>query len=133
MQQPIKPENQWSCKRSPDIWVWYKHNKQIDEIWPCRKIGQGHSRVIYINFLYGSCQIFKTIGLLVPKKNIFKGLGNIWACRPSWSSANNHLYRFMSPFPNEAPHKTWYQRSCLKSGHIHVYIPGTGSANLFFF
>ena len=43
------PEDQWSCKRSPDIWAYYKFKKKFRQI--CCKIGQGQLRVIiYINY-----------------------------------------------------------------------------------
>ena len=59
-----EPEDQWSCKRSPDIWAYCKYENQrtngpvnahlisgLTVSIKTRKIGQGQPRVIiYINF-----------------------------------------------------------------------------------
>ena len=39
---------------------------------------------------------FKIIKLMVPKKKMFKGLYHIWAWPPSWSSDQDHIYKFIS-------------------------------------
>ena len=36
------PEDQWSCKRSPDIWAYYKNKTSFTKF----DIGQGQLRVI---------------------------------------------------------------------------------------
>ena len=47
-----KPEDQWSCKRSPDIWTSYKYKNKFRQILHCLKMGQSQLRVIiYINFV----------------------------------------------------------------------------------
>ena len=48
----LKPENQWSCKRSPDIWFYCKYKNKFRKFVHCLKMGQGqHSVIIYINFV----------------------------------------------------------------------------------
>ena len=49
-----EPEDQWSCKCSPDIWAYYKYKNKSRKICHRLKIGQGQLRVIinfYINFV----------------------------------------------------------------------------------
>ena len=41
-----------SCKRSPDIWAYYKYENKFRQIGHCLRMGQGQLRVIvYINFV----------------------------------------------------------------------------------
>ena len=48
----MKPEDQLSCKRSPDIWSGISTMSNSDQILYCCKKGQGHTRVIiYITFV----------------------------------------------------------------------------------
>ena len=48
----IKPEDQWSCKRSPDIWAYCKYKNKFRQFGHCLKMGQGQlSVIIYINFV----------------------------------------------------------------------------------
>ena len=47
----VKPEDQWSCKRSPDIWAYCKYTTKFRQILRFLKMGQCQLRVIiYINF-----------------------------------------------------------------------------------
>ena len=46
-----EPEDQWPCKRSPDIWAYCKYKNNFRKR-HSRKIGQGQLKVIiYINFV----------------------------------------------------------------------------------
>ena len=61
---------------------------------------------IYINFvelefpmLHVKFQDHRTSGS--GEEEFFKGFYHIWACRPSWSSDLDRLYKL----PKEAPHK----------------------------
>ena len=48
----IKPQDQWSCKRSPGYWPVISTIRNFDQILPCCKIGNGQPRVIiYINIV----------------------------------------------------------------------------------
>ena len=52
----IKTEDQWSCKRSPDICAYYKYKFKFGQIGHCHKLGQSQLRVIiYINILELDC------------------------------------------------------------------------------
>ena len=47
-----KTEDQWSCKRSPDIWAYCKYKNKFRQFGHCLKMGKGQlSVIIYINFV----------------------------------------------------------------------------------
>ena len=48
---------------------------------------------------------FKVTGLLVPKKEIFERFYHISAWKPSWSCDPEHLNKFSSQHPTEAPYE----------------------------
>ena len=96
----LKPGDQWSCKRSPDIWAYYKYKNKFRKIWHCRKIGQGQLRVIiYINFvefryimLHAKFQDHKTIS------SIGKDFWRFLSYMGMAAILVNYIY-FLSPFP----------------------------------
>ena len=48
----FKPEDQWSCKRSPDIWAYCKYKNKFCQCGHCLKMGQGQlSVIIYLTFV----------------------------------------------------------------------------------
>ena len=125
----LEPEDQWSCKRSPDIWAYCKYKTS--------KIGQGQPRVIiYIKFVEldetvpytPQCYMpsFKIIGLLVLEKKIFKGFHhNIWAW---WPCDLDHLYKLSFLLPKPRRHvKFGLDWLLVKIMVMYMYIaPGRG-------
>ena len=102
-----EPEDQWSCKRSNDIWAYYKFKNKFRQIRHGFKIGQGQRRVIiYINCVeiefimlhvkFHSNDDHKSISFV---GKIFEGCYHIWAWRQSWSCELNHFIYFLSAFP----------------------------------
>ena len=80
-----------------------------DQIWHCRKIGQGQPRdIIWTNLVvleYLRLHTkFQGHGLSVPEK-IFKGFYHVWTWRPSWSFDLDHLNKFSFSHPKKAPHE----------------------------
>ena len=81
-----------------------------DQIWPCRKIGQGQPRVIiWANLVVLKHPIMhtKVIGLLVPEKKTCLGFYHIWPWWPSWSCDQDHLSKLLFPYPIETPYEIW--------------------------
>ena len=80
--------------------------------WPCRKIGQGHYRVIiYINFvellslmLLAKFQNHESLG---SGEEDFKGFCYLQTWRPSWSCDLDYLYKLLFSFPQDTPHEVW--------------------------
>ena len=110
--QIIDDRSFWKIHR----FTFFPYKSIRDQIWPCRKIGQGQPRVIiYINFvelewvLSPKCYMpsFKIIGFLVLEKKIFMCFYHIWAWRPSWSCDLDHLYKLSFLLLKEAPHTIW--------------------------
>ena len=81
----------------------------MDQIWPCRKIGQGQPRVIiWANLVVLEHPRFKVSGLLISeKKNCFLSLYYIWAWRPTWSCDQDNLSKHWFPRLIEAPDEVW--------------------------
>ena len=83
-----KKEDQWSCKRSPNIWAYYKFKNKFRQI--CCKIGQCQLRVsIYSNYVELEFIMFhakfhdhRTISSV---GNFFEGFYHLWAWVPPWS------------------------------------------------
>ena len=81
------------------------------QIWPCRKIGEGHSRVIIITnlvvfqypMLHTNFQSHRPFGSR--EDDCFLCFYHIWVWRPYWSCDLNHVIKFSFPHPMEAAHK----------------------------
>ena len=76
----------------------------IKQIWPCRKEGQGHAKVItwIILVVLGSQMIhteFQGHLLTGSGENFFKVFNHIGAWRPYWSCEQNYLIAFYSSKP----------------------------------
>ena len=41
-----RPEDQWSCKCSPDVWAYCKYRNKFRQLGHCLKMGQGKLSVI---------------------------------------------------------------------------------------
>ena len=81
-------------------------------------------------------QMFKIMGLLVTKNNIFKGFGHIGALQPSWSCDRDHIYKLMPSYHGGSTynlalisHAVSEKKMFENNGHIHVYSPGAGADN----
>ena len=89
--------------------TFFPYKSIRDQIWPCRKIGQGQPRVIiWANLVVLKHPIipnFKVIGLSVMEKKIFLGFYHIWAWRPSWSCDQDRLSKLSFTHPIEAPYE----------------------------
>ena len=104
--------------------TFFPYKSTRDQIWPCRKIGQGQPRVIiWANLVVLKHPMMHTkIQDHWPEKKIFLGFYHIWPWRPSWSCDKDHLSKLSFPHPIEAPYEIclwlaqWFlRRRCLKS------------------
>ena len=106
------------------FFLWKSHSYQI---WPCRKIGQGHSSVIIWTKLWwagvpdATYQVSWKSACWFWRRRFLKGFYHIWAGWPSWSCDPEATNKLSFPLPKEAPHKIWlwsgkrfWRRRCLK-------------------
>ena len=109
----------------------FPYKRIREQIWRCRKKGQGQPRVIiWINFVVLSTWYclpsFKVIGYLVPEK-IFKFLPYI----VMWP---DHLNKLSFPHPMEPPYEIWlpsaqwFQRRMFENVDVLTYLRTTKPA-----
>ena len=138
----MKPEDQWSCKHSPEIWAYYKYKNKFRKIWHCRKIDQGQLRVIiYINFvelryimLHAKFQDHRTISSVGEDFRRFLSYMGMAATLVMWPGPI--IYTF---FPPSQGGSKWnlaligqavsQEKMFENNGHIHVYSPRAGADN----
>ena len=83
------------------------------QIWPCRKIGQGHSRVIIWTIYDGleSLMLHTKFRENRPagsgEEDFWRVFTILWAWRLSWSCDPDVANKISFPLPKEAPHKSW--------------------------
>ena len=106
--------------------TFFPYKSIRDQIWPCRKIGQGQPRfIIWTNLVVLKHPMTHT----KIQGHWPSGCGeedclrfyHIWPWRPAWSCDQDHLSQLSFPNPIEAPYEIWlwlaqwFLRRCLKS------------------
>ena len=112
--------------------TFFPYKSIRDQIWPCRKIGQGQPRVIiWVNLVVLKHPMMHTkIQGYLPfgsREEGFLCFYHIWQWRPSWSCDQDHLSTLSFPHPIAAPYEIWLwfaqwflKRRCLKSVEYDV-------------